>query len=657
MARFEREAKVLASLNHPNIAHIYGVEDRALVVELVEGPTLAERIAGGALPMDEALSIGEQITEALEAAHERGITHRDLKPANVKITPQGAVKVLDFGLATAASSPELDGNPSISPTLTLDYAGTRPGMILGTAAYMSPEQAVGRPVDRRSDIWSFGVLLFEMLTGRRLFHGETTSHVLAEVIKGGIDFSKLPSSTPRTIRELVKRCLDRNVKSRLQWIGEARIALNNAAKEPEPAIPAVPMPRQSALRWVAAAVLVVSLALSVFVLFRATPREAPIVRTFIPPPERAVFNITASFNSSGPVALSPDGRSVVFSARTADGKNQLWIRPLDALSARPLPGTESATMPFWSPDSRYVAFFAGGKLKKVDAVGSPPITLCDAPQGRGGTWNQDGVIVFAPTNAGPLHRVSAAGGTSNPVTSLDRTAGATSHRVPWFLPDGRHFLYLAAGGESTAAIYVGSVDGKGNSKVVEALSNGIYSNGHLLFLIEDTLMAQPFDLKHLTTAGEAVPVAEGVRSIGAERVGVFSASSNGLLVYRAGRAEGGSELTWFDRSGRQVGTLGDPARFYSLNLSPSGKSVAVSTFDSFRRTDSNIWLYDVARGLRTRFTFDSGPNRYAIWSHDGNALIFDSVRKGPADLYRKAFTGIETEELVYSDKSGKFPTS
>jgi Tol biopolymer transport system component len=405
----------------------------------------------------------------------------------------------------------------------------------------------------------------------------------------------------------------------------------------------------------AAGVLAIALAAISWLHLRETPPEARVMRTFIPPPDKTVFSITASFNDSGPVALSPDGRRMVFSARSADGKNQLWIRPLDAITPQPLAGTEGATMPFWSPESRYVGFFSGGKLKKIDTSGGPPLTLCDASEGRGGTWNQDGVIVFAPDNAGPLRRVSAAGGVSMPVTSFDRTPGATSHRVPWFLPDGRHFFYLAAGGGSAAAIYVGSLDSRGDSKVIEALSNGIYSQGHLLFLREDTLMAQPFDLKRLNITGEAVPIAENVRSVGALRVGVFSASENGLLAYQAGGGLGGRILAWFDRSGKQIGTLGDSGGFITLHFSPDQKSVAVSLFDLSRRNNSDIWLYDVARGLRTRFTFDPDPNQEAIWSPDGSSIVFDSTRKGPADLYRKASSGEGTEELLYADKFGKHP--
>jgi serine/threonine protein kinase len=438
MARFEREAQVLASLNHPNIATIHGLEEsngvRALVMELVEGPTLADRIAQqGPLPVDEALALAKQIAEGLEYAHEKGVIHRDLKPANIKVTPDGTVKLLDFGLAKAVEEPIPQSNLSVSPTLTMQ--DTRAGVILGTAAYMSPEQASGKQVDRRSDIWSFGVVLWEMLSGRKLFVGETVSHTLADVLRAEIDLSKLPAGTPVAVRELLRRCLDRDVKTRLQAIGEARIATQMYRENPSEAglleRLATRGSRREVFAWIAAGVLLVALAL---VYYRHASEEARTFKLSLMPPEKSSF--------SGPPAVSPDGRRVTFSATVAE-KTQLWVRDLDSSGARPLAGTDGALNPFWSPDNRFVAFFAGGKLKKVDVSRGPTQALCDAAAGRGGSWSRTGVIVFTPGISDSLYRVSATGGSPTVLIALDRSMGEDSIRFPWFLADGHHFLYSA----------------------------------------------------------------------------------------------------------------------------------------------------------------------------------------------------------------------
>jgi hypothetical protein len=507
MARFEREAQVLASLNHPNIATIHGLEEssgvRALVMELVEGPTLADRIAQqGALPLDEALALAKQIAEGLEYAHEKGIIHRDLKPSNIKVTPDGTVKLLDFGLAKAVEEPVPQGDPSVSPTLTMQ--STRAGVILGTAAYMSPEQASGKPVDRRSDIWSFGVVLWEMLSGRKLFAGETVSHTLADVLRGEIDVRKLPAGTPVAIRELVRRCLDRDVKSRLRDIGEARITIQKYRENPSDAglserVGTRGRPR-AVFAWIAAGVFLVVFAL---VYFRHASEEARTTKFSLMPPEKAIF--------FGPPAFSPDGRRMTFAA-TVGQKTQLWVRELDSLAARPLAGTDGAFNPFWSQDSRFIAFFAGRKLKKIDASGGPAQTLCDAEAGRGGSWSRTGVIIFTPGMLDSLYRVPAAGGSATILIAIDRSLGEDSIRYPWFLPDGHRFLYTARNSDrDKSAIYVGDLESKEKRRILTANSNAVYASpGFVLFLRERTLMAQPFDAGRLQTTGDPVPMAENV---------------------------------------------------------------------------------------------------------------------------------------------------
>ena len=635
MARFTREAQVLASLNHPNIAAIYGVEERALVMELAEGPTLAERIAQGAIPLDEALPIAKQIAEALEYAHERGVVHRDLKPANIKITPEGRVKVLDFGLAKAISAePQAEACATVSPTLTMRATAT--GVIMGTAAYMSPEQARGHNVDKRADIWAFGVVLYEMVTGSQLFAEATISDTLASVLKEEPDWDRAPAK----LRRLLRGCLEKDPKQRLRDIGDAWRLLEGETM--------LTAPSRSRLGWmIAACVLVIALFAVGFLHFRETPPEAAVIRTYIPPPAGTGFNFAGALSAVGPVALSPDGRRMTFSARAADGKNQLWLRSLDALTAQPLAGTEDAIHPFWSPDSRYIAFFAGGKLKKIDASGGPPVTLCDAPVGRGGTWNQAGVIVFTPQFSSlGLHRVSASGGVPAAM-SLDATG-----RWPWFLPDGRHFLFSSGG-----TVRLGSLDSKESKVLVETVSDAVYSQGYIIYLREDTLMAQPFDLKRLALSGEAVPIAENVRSVGSQRRGVFAVSQNGLLVYQSSTGQGRSALlTWFDRNGKRLGTVGEPGDLVGVELSPDRKNVATSVLDPVSRT-FDLWLYGVPKAVRTRFTFNASRNYpHAIWSPDGASMVFDSNRDGKFGLYRKASNLSGSEELLYTDEVLVVPT-
>ena len=447
MVRFEREAQILASLNHPNIAAIYGLEEsggtRALAMELVDGPTLADRIAAGPVPLLDALDISAQIAEALEYAHDRGIVHRDLKPANVKISNEGMVKVLDFGLAKAAEPAPLTGDPAKSPTITLPNSHI--GLIMGTAAYMSPEQASGRPVDKRSDIWSFGVLLWELLTGERLFNGETVSHTLADILRADIDMSKLPRHTPARVRTLITRCLDRNVKTRLRDIGEARIILDDFLADPasaaSPAEDAVPPGHRvlwwRLLPWAAALLLLIGVAGLALYPFRPRAAASYPARFLVPQPPKVIVRA-----QDMPV-ISPDGQTLAFTAIHPNGEAVIWLRPLNSLEARPLAGTEAAYFPFWSPDSRTLAFFSGTKLKKVQVTGGAPVTLCEdlMALGMGGTWSRESGIIIG-IDGGPLQRITDSGEAA-PLLKLDRERNETSQIWPHFLPDGRSYLYVS----------------------------------------------------------------------------------------------------------------------------------------------------------------------------------------------------------------------
>ena len=553
MARFEREAKVLASLNHPNIATLYGLEtvhaeqsaqenvsdgldgnsklktqnsklnsdsDAGtvfLAMELVEGEDLSERIKRGPVPVEEATAIALQIAEALEAAHEQGIVHRDLKPANIKLRHDGTVKVLDFGLAKAWEADGADPGLSLSPTIT--QHATAAGLILGTAAYMSPEQARGMPVDRRADIWSFGVVLWEMLTGRTLFEGHTVSDVLASVLKEAPDLEALPSGTPPYLRRLIRRSLDKDAKRRLRDIGEARVLFEDYQADPggldsgsaESVLVVAPPRWRRLLPWAVAGLTAVA-ALVLGVGGMSKERETgSTIRFQVPPPEGGGYQLDPY--RPGPVVVSPDGQSLAFTAWDADGEVRIFVRDLDEVQPRVLAETEGAQFPFWSPDSKNLGFFAGGKLRKVKASGGQPLTLCDAPYGKGGSWSPEGVILFAPSGDHPIQRVSQLGGEPVDVTLFDEVRGDDSHRHPRFLPDGKHFLYLARfrdGYDEGHAVVAASLEGDEQKVIIRSPAAAEFASGHLLFLRERTLMAQPFDPNALELSGEPFPIADTV---------------------------------------------------------------------------------------------------------------------------------------------------
>jgi Tol biopolymer transport system component len=657
LARFTREAQVLASLNHPNIAAIYHVEDTAdgpaIVMELVEGETLAERISRGPIPIDEALPIARQIAEALEAAHEQGVIHRDLKPANIKITSNGQVKVLDFGLAkladTGTSSSQAHGSPlpSLSPTITSPALMTGIGVLLGTAAYMSPEQAKGRPADKRSDIWAFGCVLFEMLTARRAFAGDDVSDTLASVLKAEPDWTALAQETPPPIRRLLRRCLAKDSKARIGDAAIARIEIDDleSGAHIDTNI-AQQMPRRrERLGWVAAGVLLLVGAVSApfaVVHFREPARDDRPIRFVMLAPEKATV-------SNIPPIISPDGRRLAFVA-TVDGKTQLWIRPIDSTTAQPLPGTDNADYPFWSPDNRFIAFFSDGKLRKIDASGGPPQTLCDAPAGRGGAWNGDGVIFFAASAPGPLYRVSSSGGTATQLTTLDSSNGEINHRSPSFLPDGRHFVFFVQGGEDKQGIYLGSLETKERRLFLAGNSTGAYAwPGYLLFVKEQTLMAQPLDVQNLELAGEAVPIAEPVGFYNAFTA-TFSVSDNGVLAH-ANILGAQRQLAWFDRTGKLVERIGSPIPLYDVALSPDEKRAAIQW------AANDIRVVDLVRsGVPLRLTFNPTVEDYPVWSPDGSRVLFNSTEGGGQDIYWKASTGAGSEEVVLKSGTPKRPT-
>jgi eukaryotic-like serine/threonine-protein kinase len=655
--RFEREARVLASLNHPHIATIHGLEEsgdrKFLVMELVLGETLAEWISRGPIPLDDALKIARQIAEALEAAHEKGIVHRDLKPANIKIGPNGQVKVLDFGLAKAFESEVANPNLSHSPTLSL--AGTNAGIILGTAAYMSPEQARGMTVDRRTDIFAFGAVLYEMLTGRPAFQGDTVSDILASVLKVDPDWNRFPKETPASIRRLLRRCLQKDRNHRLDSAAAARIEIEEAGFDPEikEQLSSPIQPETRRLPWIlVAALFVVALSLGIPALRH--------VRETIPAQQDFHFDIVLPGNAPPELpAIAPDGRQLAFI--TTSGTHQIWIHNMDALDSRPVPGTEGATYPFWSPDGTHIGFFAQGKLKKIAIAGGPAQTLCDATDGRGASWNRDDVIIFSQGPGSAILRVPSAGGVPTAVTMGAGGDLASGHRFPSFLPDGVHFFYNAGSDKPDAAgIYIGSLDGSSPIRILPDPSNALYAPpanpgnpGYFLFKREESLMAQPFDSKTLKMAGEMFPVSERVPYSVNTGFGAFSVSENGILIYRTG-GRASTQLAWMDRAGKHLSTVGKPGPISALSLSPDEKTVALELFTGSQR---DVWLQDIGRDVLVRFTFMPGLNGRPVWSPDGARLIFSFQATGiySSDILQRFAAGNAAEELLLHAGINAYP--
>jgi serine/threonine protein kinase/Tol biopolymer transport system component len=668
--RFDREARAISSLSHPHICALFDVGQQDgvdfLVLEYLEGETLDARLARsgegdkGGLPPADALRHAIEICDALDKAHRSGVIHRDLKPANVMLTKSGA-KLLDFGLAKSAAPVVALTGLSMLPTTPPNL--TAQGTILGTFQYMAPEQIEGLEADPRTDIFAFGALLFEMLTGRRAFDGKTRASLLGAILKDEPPpVSRLQPLAPKPLDRIVSTCLAKDPDDRYQSARDLLRDLKASSDAAETPVTAAPTPRpvSSRLAWAIAALAVLALSLVTVRHLRETPASADVIQFTIPPPENASF-ATPPGGGTGiatQVAVSPDGRNVVFVANVEKGF-QLWIRPLGAAVAQAIPGTEDGTFPFWSPDNRYIGFFANGKLKKVSVAGGQPTVLCDAASGRGGTWNRDNVIVFAPSNLGVLHRVSGAGGVAQAASTLDNGYGEGSHRFPSFLPDGRHFVYSGTIGtccppSKAGRIRIGSLDTMDATTLLEADSSALVASGHLLFYRNGTLMARPFDATSRQFTGDSFPIVESIGYEGS-RYASFSASDTGVLVSAYGLGQRTGRLTWMDRAGRELNTIGDPSTYRALALSSDDRRVAVVS-TSGTPENRDIWIMDAQRGMQTRFTFDAGNDNAPVWSPDNLRIVFQGTREGSSALRQKSADGTLKEEVLLPVDAGTTPT-
>ena len=650
VARFEREARALAALNHPNIAAIYDVIEHgrqpALVLELVEGDTLADRLAGRPLSVAETLHVARQLTDALDTAHEAGIVHRDLKPANITITEAGQVKILDFGLAKAiavAAGQDPDFDPANTPTITVH--GTAQGVILGTAAYMSPEQARGKRIDKRTDIWAFGCVLFEMLAGTRAFDGETTSDVIAAIIERSPDLTRLRKDTPASVRRVIARCLEKDPKRRARDIAEVRVALDDDAS----AAKTSSTPPWRAVAMGAAVVAAIGAAAWYGAGRRDLPLTAPAETEFVLP----ISGVPNPADSWG--IASPDGRRLAFVARGNDREPVIWIRSLQSATPTPLAGTEGvAGQVFWSPDGRHLGFRAGGRLKRVPVDGGPVQVICPLSVHLGATWGKDDVIVLAPANRAGLSRVPAGGGTLEPVTKIDPEA-ENSHRWPHFLPDGRHFIFTVRTDRGiNNALRLGSLDSATTTVLVESQSNAVYADGYLLYVKDEALLAHPFDAATLTLHGSARAVAGPVLQNTSSAVAAFSASAHGrLLAYVAGPRPP-TRLIWFDRTGKALSQVGPEGIHLDLLLSHDGKRALYDNIDADHGT-RDIWVIDIATGALTRVTNHPATDWFASWSPDDSEIVFASDRAGQSTIFKMASDGSGETQLVHRGDTGVFP--
>jgi Tol biopolymer transport system component len=673
LARFKREAQLLAALNHPNISAIYGIEESpaeagrhvlALVLELVDGPTLADRIAQGPVPLDEALPIARQMADALEAAHEQGVIHRDLKPANVKLRPDGMVKVLDFGLAKAlegGAAPAPQDPALVSQSPTLSVAATRLGVILGTAAYMAPEQAKGKAVDKRADIWAFGCVLYEMLTGRRAFDGEDISEILASVIKGSANLDLLPAGTPPRLREVVARCLEKDVRKRFRDMGDVGQELERVQTDPRETPAALPGARQVPARplhlWIGGAVAVTALLAggAVWMLKPATPFE-------LRPTARFVHTLAENqqFRNTGRtvVAVSPDGRQFVYNTNGG-----LYLRSLDGLTARLVPGTEGTlTNPFFSPDGQWIGFYAGEQLRKIPVAGGTAVALGKAINPFGASWGPDDTILFGQPEG--IVRVSADGGMPELVIATEK--GEQIHG-PQMLPGGQWVLFSIARGTGPnrwdVAEIVAQSLASGERKVLwRGGSDARYvPTGHLVYALGEALFALPFDLDRVEVSGGPVPVLDGLRRApgAGTQTGTahYGLSDDGTVLYVAGGitiiSAQARTLVWVDRKGREEAIAAPPRAYLAPRLSPDGTQVAVDVRDQ----ENDVWIWSLARHTLTRLTFDPGIDRYPVWTPDGRRIVFSSQRAGASNIFWQAADGTGAVERLTEGSNGQFPTS
>jgi Tol biopolymer transport system component len=656
LSRFEREARMLAALNHPHIGAIYGVEEaegvRGLVLELVEGVTLADRLRRGPVPLAEALTVARQIADAVETAHEKGIIHRDLKPANVKITPDGVVKVLDFGLAKAAAGDGSTPDSSQSPTVTI--GGTRDGIILGTAAYMSPEQARGRSLDKRTDIWSFGCVLYEMLGGRAAFAADTLSDTIVAILEREPNWSTLPATTPPHVTRLLRRCLDKDPKLRLRDIGEARIVLDGSATTPEDVkVPAERPFRRRAPWGLAAALLVIG---SVLGSVLATGLRAPM--RALSPSGHFLLPLPASERLAGldfpAVAISPDGSLIAYVA-TLGGQTRLMLRPMNNLQATPLSGSVNAIAPFFSPDNRWIGFFADGQLKKISTSGGSPVIICDAAVGLGGSWGTDETIVFAASTGSGLSQVSANGGKPRLVTNLATDKGEFSHRWPELLPDGKTVLYTVGtlGNWDDAQIVAQSLATGQRSVLIQGGTNPHYlASGQILYARGGAILAVPFDSANLKLTGTPVQVLDNIleSADGAAQVAV---SPLGNAVYVIGGLGMERRLVSVDRAGYPTPLAAPPKAYAAPRVSPDGRKLLVTIIDD---ATENVWLYDFATGTLNPVT-STGDTRFPIWTPDGDRATFCSGDGGPANLFWARIAEPESPERLSSSDNIQLPGS
>jgi Tol biopolymer transport system component len=661
IARFRREAQVLAAMNHPHIAHIHGLETedhrQFLVLELVDGKSLDKLIVRGPIAPEKALEIARQIAEGLEVAHAKGIVHRDLKPANIALTSDGEVKILDFGLAKAIEPSESD-EPARS-TQTPRGPETTPGMAFGTAAYMSPEQAKGVRVDSRTDVWAFGCVLYEMLTGRRAFDGDSPALTIVAVMTRTPNWDALPYATPVALRQLLRRCLEKDPRRRLQAIGDARVQIEDLLRgDSDDAPPAVVAgmareqrwsPRDD-LAWIVAASAALLVAIAAVTGWTWWGRRAPT-------PATVAFDLETEMTPApNQLTVSPDGTRLTAVIRTPSGLS-IWLRRLDDIVGQALVTTTGGYSAFWSADSQSLGFFANGKLNKIDVSGGPSQVLCEAPLGRGGTWNRDGVIVFAPSAEGPLFRVPAAGGTPRQVTELDAARGETAHLEPKFLPDGRHFIFLVQSARSEhGTLYLGSLDSKERKPLVASDGMGLFAApDRLLFFRVATLMAQRFDTRRLELQGDPYPIADNIAVNPPTGLAGVAASDNGVLAYRTGETTD-RILRWVDRTGRTLGDLG--AVDYRSNVAVAPRTDRVVE-THLQGGASDLWIDDPKRESSSRFTLNTDPalNDNAVWSPDGEQIVFSSTRGGGVrNLYRKNVSGAEPEDLLLKTDRAKIPT-